>query len=167
MRFLALPLFLLLTIAPALAQVDVAVGDITFSMPAHWKGPADSNESRLPYQASYTFSNDNTDSALYGARMIIHRIVGLDRIERERFLRGQLALGYNGLRPYAAVTQDEMMFPTARGYKTSGNERAGNIYFVQHGMTYYTIHLTASEDAFESQLPALLDIARSIRFLDG
>ncbi len=164
MRLLALPLLFALLAMPVLAQQDIAVAGVSLSLPQGWDGPAESNESRAPGQASYTFDNTNAESSLNGARLIVYRVTGLNRLDRNQWWRGTLRFGYAGARPIAAITPDEMVFVQATGYRTEGNGRLGTIYFTQHGPAFYAIHFSAPADVFEEQLPALLDVARTIRF---
>lgn len=155
--------FLVFALAvPAFAQQSVAVADVALTLPNDWKGTVESDESRAPYNSFYVFRNTNSESAIDGAELVVQRVIGFDRVERDNFLRGRLSYGYSGLRAINSVPQDEMPFSTARGYKTSGNNRLGNIYFIQHGMTYYAIHFSAPTNTFEAALPVFLDIARSI-----
>lgn len=164
MRLLALPLLFVLFALPVLAQQDISVAGVSLSLPLSWEGPAESDESRAPRQASYTFDNTNVESSLNGARLIVYRVTGLNGLDRHEWWRGTLAFGYEGARPIAAITPDEMVFAQATGYRTEGNGRLGAIYFTQHGPAFYAIHFSAPADVFEEQLPALLDVARTIRF---
>jgi len=165
MRLLALPLLFVLFALPVLAQQDVAVAGVSLSLPLGWEGPVESDESRAPRQASYTFDNTNTESSLSGARLIVYRVTGLNGLDRHEWWRGTLAFGYAGARPIAPITPDEIVFAQATGYRTQGTSRLGTIYFTQHGPAFYAIHVSAPADVFEEQLPALLDVARTIRFL--
>jgi len=164
MRLLALPLLLAVFSAPAFAQQQVAIADLTLTLPDDWIGAIERDESRAPQRASYTLSNMNAESNLSGARLIVYRVTGLNRLDRNQWWRGTLAFGYAGSRPVAAVSPDEMVSDQTRGYRTEGNDRFGNIYFTQHGPAFYAIHVSAPADVFEEQLPALIDVARTIRF---
>ncbi len=165
MRLLALPLLIALFAQPVCAQQEFAVGGVSLSLPNTWKGVAETNESHAPLRASYTFTNQNVNSELNGARVIVYRVMGLNGRERNQWWRGRLSFGYAGSRPVAAVVQDQMVFDNARAYRTDGNGQLGNIYLTQHGQAYFAIHISAPANVFESYLPALLDVARSIRFL--
>ncbi len=165
MRLLALPLLIALLAIPVRAQQQIAVGGVSLSLPMSWKGPAETDESRAPAWAAYAFNNLNTESELIGARLIICRVTGLDAIERNQWWRGRLPFGYGDSRPVAAASEIEMVFDQARGYRTQGSDRLGTIYFTQHGQAYYAIHISTEADVFEEQLPALLNVARSIQFL--
>lgn len=164
MRLLALPLLFALLAMPVLAQQDIAVAGVSLSLPQGWDGPVESDESHAPQRASYTFNNMNEESSLNGARLIIYRVTGLNALDRNKWWGGRLAFGYAGARPIAAATPDEMVFAQATGYRTQGNGRLGTIYFTQHGPAFYAIHVSTQEDVFEEQLPALLDVVRTIRF---
>ena len=164
MRLLALPLLLAVISTPVFAQQEVAIAGLTLTLPDDWTGAVERNESRAPRQASYTFDNTNAESSLSGSRLIVYRVTGLNGLDRHQWWRGTLAFGYEGARPIAAITPDEMVFVQATGYRTEGNGRLGAIYFTQHGPAFYAIHFSAPADVFEEQLPALLDVARTIRF---
>lgn len=165
MRLLALPLLFALLAIPARAQQDIAVAGVSLSLPQSWKGSVESDESQAPRRASYTFSNMNAHSDLNGARLIVYRVTGLNALDRNEWWRGRLTFGYGESRPVAAASRNEMVFDQARGYRTEGNARRGIIYFTQHGPTYFAIHISTVADAFEEQLPALLDVARTVEFL--
>jgi len=165
MRLLTLSLLFALLAIPVRAQQDIDVAGVSLSLPQSWKGAAESDESQAPRRLSYTFSNLNAVSDLNGARLIVYRVTGLNGVDRNEWWRGRLAYGYGGMRPVAAVSPTEMIFDQARGYRTEGSGRAGVIYFTQHGQAYYAIHVSTVADDFEGQLPALLDVARTIRFL--
>lgn len=165
MRLLALPLLALLLAIPVRAQQEIAVAGVTLSLPQSWKGPSESNETQAPQRASYTFTNLNAESELNGARLIVFRVTGLNALDRNQWWRGRLPFGYAGSRPIDAVDPDELIFEDARAYRTDGGGHLGNIYLTQYGQTYYAIHISAPADSFQEQLPALLDLARTIRFL--
>ena len=165
MRLLALPLLFALLVVSAQAQQDLVVGGVSLSVPESWNGAVDSDESQAPRRASYTFSNQNPASDLIGAQLIVYRVTGLNAIDRNEWWRGRLPYGYAGARPVAAISSHEMVFDNARGYRTEGNSRHGTIYFTQNGPAYYAIHVSAPADSFHSQLPALLDVVRTVRFL--
>ena len=164
MRLLALPLLFALFVVPVLAQQDIAVAGVSLSLPQSWKGPVERDERHAPQRASYTFSNMNAASSLNGARLIVYRVTGLNRLDRNQWWRGTLRFGYAGARPIAAITPDEMVFAQATGYRTQGNGRLGTIYFTQHGPAFYAIHVSAPADVFEELLPALIDVVRTVRF---
>ena len=164
MRLLALPLLLAVFSAPAFAQQQVAITGLTLTLPDDWTGDVERNESRAPQRASYTFNNMNVESSLNGARLIVYRVTGLNRLDRNQWWRGTLPFGYAGSRPIAAATPDEIVLAQATVYRTQGNGRLGTIYFTQHGSAFYAIHVSAPVDVFEEQLPALLDVVRTIRF---
>ncbi len=165
MRLLALPLLLALLALPVRAQQDIAVGGISLSLPLDWDGPVQSDESQAPRRASYLFSNQNVESELLGARLIVYRVTGLNVIDRNEWWRGRLSFGYAGARPVSAITPQEMVFEQASGYRTEESGRLGTIYFTQNGPAFYAIHFSAPADSFEDQLPALLEVVRTIRFL--
>lgn len=164
MRLLVLSLLILCTTYCVAAQQSVAISDLTVTLPSDWKGEIQGDESQAPYNASYVFENTNPESSLTGSTLVVSRVIGFDRVERERFFRGRINAGYGGLRAVAAVPENEMMFRAARGYKTEGIGLKGNIYFIQNGMTFYAVHITAPEPQFTTYLPEFIDILESIEF---
>lgn len=132
--------------------------------PTGWEGTRSVDETGLPGRATYRF--EATASEVTGTAMIVERVTGLNPLVEERFRRGQVAFGYHGFRPTAALPDEAMLFGPGAGFVIAAGERTGRVYFAQRGRVYWAVHLSAPPAALAAN-PGLFDtLAKAIRLSD-
>ena len=133
-------------------------------LPSGWVGSQAIDETELPGRATYRW--ESTDPAVRGATVVVERVTGLNPLMQERWRRGQVASGYQGLRPTAQLAEDAMIFGPGAGLEVAAGERVGRVYFVQRGQVFWAVHVAAPA-ATLAAAPALLDtLSRGIRLSD-
>jgi hypothetical protein len=123
-------------------------------LPPGWSGSETADEERLPGRATYRW--EATEGALEGSVVVIERAVGLNPLAEERWRRGQVGVGYYGLRPTAVLSQEAMVFGPGAGVEVAAGGRRGRAYFVQRGPVFWAVHVAAPERVLDAD-PSLLD----------
>ena len=159
--------------APAEAQTATAPEAVVFTsektglrvqLPAGWVGSQAVDELELPGRATYRW--ESTASTMPGAVVVVERAVGLNPLFAERWRRGQVAFGYNGLHPTGQLTEDEMLLGPGAGLEIAAGERVGRVYFVQRGQVFWAVHVSAPVPVIAAQPTLLAGLTRGVRLSD-
>lgn len=169
MRFLAAFL-----VALVLAAAPVPAQDYTsrrtglqVDLPPEWEGPTLATEDGLPAYASYVFENANAESDLSGVVLRIDRVVGLDPVRRERWLRGQSEIGYHGARPVSALPPDHILFRPGTALLAKTSTTTSLVFFTVRDGAHYAVQVEAPTARFDALQVQMLNVARGVTLTGG
>lgn len=133
---------------------------LVLTLPPGWTTAPLADEVRLPQLARYTVRQLDPASPLFGATLVVERVVGLNPLDRERWRVGQTSYGYpGGVRPVGPATTP---IPGAMSLETAGGDLGGASAFVQRGPAYWAVAVVAPTRVWQRHRADVLSLMAGV-----
>ncbi|MEM6782538.1 MAG: hypothetical protein AAF624_02255 [Bacteroidota bacterium] len=163
MRAVLAPFLLLLLAVPVLAQPGpAAVDGVTMTLPDGWVStPTSSTRDGI---RRIVASEQGGDSLYPGTKLVVVVVPGLNRLQQERWLRGQLLLGLDESYTIEPVSAASLGGATGAAVSFYKGGRSGYALYTRGG-AFYSVRLSAPAAlwADAATRESLLALVQSVR----
>lgn len=129
---------------------------VSFLAPADWTTQTTAIE-RDGY-SRFTATNATDGHPLDGATVTVERIVGLNPLLRERFLRGQTPFGTHGAEAIGPIA-----VPEGVGLEVAGPDACGAAVYVARGAVLWAISVQAPASTWNARRPNVMALLTNLR----